>query len=92
VVGFLTARLIAAAFASTVGALAVAIGAAGALAGMPAGRALRDHPVALLAAAVILAVAGAAFQYPRAWGRGAASSAAKRSGPGRDATGAPEPG
>jgi hypothetical protein len=70
VAGFLAARLIASMVASAAGALAVAVGAAGALRSTGVGRALHDHPVAVLAAAVILAVAGAAFQFPRAWGRG----------------------
>jgi len=70
VVGFLAARLVASAAASLAGALAVAIGASGALRATPPGRALLAHPTALLAAAVILAVAGTAFQLPRAWGRG----------------------
>ena len=69
--GLLAARPVAAAVASTVGALAVALGAAGALHGTGPGRALLAHPTAILAAAAILAVAGTAFQYSRAWGRGA---------------------
>jgi hypothetical protein len=92
VAGFLLARLVAAAVAATVGALAVALGATGALRPTGVGRALLDHPVAILAAAVILSVAGAAFQFPRSWGRGAAGPAGKREAPRGPAAGAPEPG
>jgi hypothetical protein len=83
VAGFLAARLIASMVASAAGALAVAVGTAGALRSTGVGRALHDHPVAVLAAAVILAVAGAAFQFPRAWGRGGAQrdSGSTRSSP-----------
>jgi predicted membrane protein len=90
VVGFLLARLVASAVAATVGALAVALGGTGALRPTAVGRALLDHPVAILAAAVILAVAGAAFQFPRAWGRGAAGPAAKREAPGGPSASAAE--
>jgi hypothetical protein len=78
VVGFLAARLIASLAASAAGALAVALGAAGALRPTAVGRALQDHPVAILAAVVVLAVSGAAFQFPTAWGRGAVGSTGKR--------------
>ncbi len=69
--GLLAARPVAAAVASGVGALAVALGLAGALHGTGPGRAILAHPASILAAAAILAVAGTAFQYSRAWGRGA---------------------
>jgi hypothetical protein len=75
--GVLAARPVAAAVASGVGALAVSIGAAGALQGTGPGRALLAHPTAILAAAAILAVAGTAFQFSRAWGRGGKSSSGK---------------
>jgi len=75
VLGVLAARPVAAVVASGAGALAVAVGAAGALRGTPPGRALLAHPSAMLAAAAILAVAGTAFQYSRAWGRGGEASA-----------------
>jgi hypothetical protein len=70
VAGFFTARLVASALASLAGGIAIAIGAAGAIRATPPGRALLAHPTALLAAAVVLAAAGTAFQFPRAWGRG----------------------
>lgn len=70
VLGVLAARPVAAAVASAVGALAVTIGVAGALGGPGPGRALLSHPMAVLAAAAILTVAGTAFQLSRAWGRG----------------------
>lgn len=92
VAGFLSARLVASVIASAVGAMAVAVGATGALLARTAGRALHDHPVAILAVALILAVAGAAFQYPNAWGRSAAGPARKRGDPRRVAPDAPEPG
>jgi len=75
VLGVLAARPVAAVVASGAGALAVAVGAAGALRGTAPGRALLAHPSAMLAAAAILAVAGTAFQYSRAWGRGGEASA-----------------
>ena len=53
-----------------IGALAVAVGAAGALRTTVPGRALSAHPTAILAAVAILTVAGTAFQLSRAWGRG----------------------
>jgi len=77
VLGVLAARPVAAVVASGAGALAVAVGAAGALRGTAPGRALLAHPSAILAAAAILAVAGTAFQYSRAWGRGGEASARK---------------
>ena len=92
VAGFLLARLVASAVAASVGALAVALGAAGALPATSPGRALLAHPVAILAIAVVLAVAGAAFQLSRAWGRGAPGSAGKREPPRRPSGEAPEPG
>ena len=75
--GVLAARPVAAAVASGFGALAVSVGAAGALQGTGPGRALLAHPTAILAAAAILAVAGTAFQLSRAWGRGAKPSPGK---------------
>jgi hypothetical protein len=66
-----------AAVASAAGALAVAVGAAGALRGTVPGRALVAHPFAILAATIILGVAGTAFQLSRAWGRGAAPAKGK---------------
>ena len=75
--GLLGSRLVSSAVASGVGAVAVAVGAAAALRGTGLGRALQRHPSAILAAAVILAVAGTAFQLSRAWGRGAAPAAGK---------------
>ncbi|MCX5731851.1 MAG: hypothetical protein NTY18_11000 [Deltaproteobacteria bacterium] len=92
VAGFLAARLIASLVASTVGALAVALGAAGALGATTVGRSLLDRPVAILAAAVVLAVAGAAFQFPNAWGRGAAGKAGNRDRSRGTVPDAPEPG
>ena len=92
VAGFLAARLIASLVASAVGAMAVTLGAAGALGATNVGRALHDHPVAILAVAVILAVAGTGFQYPNAWGRRAAGPARKRDASRRAAPDAPEPG
>jgi hypothetical protein len=80
ILGILAARPVAAAVASGAGALAVAVGAAGALHGTGPGRALLAHPSAMLAAAIILAVAGTAFQFSRAWGRGAETSS-RRSAP-----------
>jgi predicted membrane protein len=77
VLGVLAARPVAAVVASGAGALAVAVGAAGALRGTAPGRALLAHPSAILAAAAILAVAGTAFQYSRAWGRGGEGPARK---------------
>jgi len=77
VLGVLAARPVAAVVASGAGALAVAVGAAGALRGTAPGRALLAHPSTMLAAAAILAVAGTAFQYSRAWGRGGEASARK---------------
>jgi len=70
VVGFFATRLVASAAASLAGALAISIGAAGALRATLPGRALLAHPTALLAATIVLAAAGTAFQLPRAWGRG----------------------
>lgn len=75
--GVLAARPVAAAVASAVGALALAIGAAGALGGPGPVRALLAHPMAILAVAAILTVAGTAFQFSRAWGRGAKLSSAR---------------
>ena len=72
--GFLLARLVASLAAASAGAVAVAVGGAGALRATAPGKALLDHPVAILAVAVLLGVAGAAFQYPRAWGRGDAGA------------------
>jgi hypothetical protein len=69
--GLLAARPVAAFAASGVGALAVGVGAAGALWGTVPGRALAAHPAAILAAVAILTIAGTAFQLSRAWGRGA---------------------
>jgi len=92
VAGFLAARLVASVIASAAGAMAVAVGATGALRATIVGRALHDHPVAILAVALILAVAGAAFQYPNAWGRSAAGPARKRGAPGRVAPDGPEAG
>jgi hypothetical protein len=92
VAGFLAARLVASMLASLVGALAVVVGATGALLPTTVGRALHDHPVAILGAAVILAVAGAAFQYPRAWGRSTAGSARKGDASGRVAPDGAQPG
>jgi len=92
VAGFLAARLIASVIASAVGAMAVALGATGALRATSVGRALHDHPVAILAAAVVLAVAGAAFQYPKAWGRSTVGPARKRDASRRVAPDVPEPG
>ena len=92
VAGFLASRLVASMIASSVGAVAVAVGATGALLATTVGRALHDHPVAILAAAVILAVAGAAFQYPRAWGRSTAGSARKGGASARVAPDVPQPG
>ncbi len=68
--GILLARLLASLGAAAAGALAVTIGAVGALSGTAAGKALLGHPVSMLAVIVLLTVPGAAFQYPRAWGRG----------------------
>lgn len=70
VVGFLSTRIVASAAASLAGALAIAVGAAGALRATMPGRVLLAHPTALLAATIVLAAAGTAFQFPRAWGRG----------------------
>lgn len=92
VAGFLAARLVASVVASAVGAMAVAVGATGALRATTVGRALHDHPVAILAIALILAVAGAAFQYPNAWGRSAAGPPRKRGDSRRAVPDAPEPG
>jgi hypothetical protein len=94
VLGFFLARLVASAVAASVGALGVALGGAGALGSTGAGRALLAHPVAILASAVVLAVAGAAFQYPRAWGRGAEPAGGKGKGapPRRPGADAPEAG
>jgi hypothetical protein len=89
--GVLAARPVAAAVASGVGALAVALGTAGALGGAGPGRALLAHPMAILAAVTVLAVAGTAFQYSRAWGRGARPPSGKPS-PGAPVKGAAEPG
>jgi hypothetical protein len=75
--GVVAARAVAAAVASGAGALAVVVGAAGALRGTVPGRALLAHPSAMLAAVTILAVAGTAFQYSRAWGRGGETSTRK---------------
>jgi hypothetical protein len=80
IAGILLARLVASLAASAVGAVAVAVGAAGALRDAPAGRAALEHPVSIVAGVVLLAVAGAAFQYPRAWGRGG-GKAEKGGGP-----------
>jgi hypothetical protein len=77
--GILAARPVAAAVASGAGAMAVAVGAAGALRGTTPGRALLSHPSAILAAAVVLAVAGTAFQVSRAWGHGAKATPRKAS-------------
>jgi hypothetical protein len=65
--GLVLARWLAAAVAGCVGALASVIGLAGLLHGLGAGRALSAHPVAVLAASVVLAVAGTAWQLPTAW-------------------------
>jgi len=67
--GLVAARLVAAAVAAAIGAFALALGLAGALQHAGVGRALAAHPAALLAVAVVLAVAGAAFQLPSAWRR-----------------------
>jgi hypothetical protein len=77
VLGVLAARPVAAAVASGAGALAVVVGATGALRGTGPGRVLLAHPSAMLAAVTILAVAGAAFQYSRAWGRGGETASRK---------------
>jgi hypothetical protein len=92
VAGFLAARVVASVIASAVGAMAVAVGATGALSATAVGRALHDHPVAILAVALVLAVAGAAFQYPNAWGESAAGPPRKRGDSRRAAPDAPEPG
>jgi len=92
VAGFLSARLVASVIASSLGAMAVAVGATGALLATTVGRALHDHPVAILAIALILAVAGAAFQYPKAWGRSTAGSARKGGASTRVAPDVPQPG
>jgi hypothetical protein len=52
-------------FASLVGGLAVALGGVGILAHHPVGRELAAHPFALLAIAIVLGVAGTAFQLGR---------------------------
>jgi hypothetical protein len=60
------------------------VGLAGLLHALGAGRALAAHPVAVLAAAVVLAVAGTAFQLPAAWsagGEGTRGPAAPRGAP-----------
>jgi hypothetical protein len=75
--GVLAARPVAAAVASGAGALTVVVGAAGALRGTVPGRVLMAHPSAMLVAVTILAVAGTAFQYSRAWGRGGETSSRK---------------
>ena len=75
--GVLAARPVAAAVASGAGALTVVVGAAGALRGTVPGRVLLAHPSAMLVAVTILAVAGTAFQYSRAWGRGGETSSRK---------------
>lgn len=79
ILGILASRLVASAVASGVGAVAVAVGAAAALRGTGPGRVLQAHPTATLAAAVVLAVAGTAFQLSRAWGRGAGPAVGKGS-------------
>ncbi len=81
VAGLLAARLVASAVAAGVGAVAVVVGVSGALRATGAGRALSAHPVAILGAACILGIAGAAFQYSRAWGRGAAPGKGKGAPP-----------
>jgi hypothetical protein len=80
IAGLVFARTVAALVASGAGALAFAVGVAGALAGTGAGRALAAHPVAVLAVAVVLGVAGTAFQLSRAWGRGADGDSGKGTG------------
>jgi hypothetical protein len=75
--GFAGSRLVASAVASGLGAVAVAVGAMGALRGTASGRVLQAHPTATLAAALILAIAGTAFQFSRAWGRGSGAPPAK---------------
>ncbi len=79
--GVLAARPVAAVAASGVGALALAVGAAGALRETGPGRALVAHPTAILAAVAILTVAGTAFQLSRAWGRGAEAAPARGAAP-----------
>jgi hypothetical protein len=69
-VGLLAARWVASATAAGVGALLFAIGGAGLLRDTGLGRSVVRHPVSILAVATVLAVAGAAFQLSRAWGRG----------------------
>lgn len=77
VLGFLGSRLVASAVASGLGAVAVAVGASAALHGTGPGRMLQAHPTATLAAAIVLCVAGTAFQFSRAWGRGSGAPAGK---------------
>lgn len=72
-VGILLARLVASLAAAAAGAVAVTVGVAGALHATAVGKALLGHPVSLLAVVVLLTVSGAAFQFPRAWGRGNAA-------------------
>jgi hypothetical protein len=72
-VGAVLARLVVAAVASAIGAMVLALGVAGLLAHAGAGEMLLSHPVALVGLAAVLAVAGVAFQLPRAWPAGAAA-------------------
>lgn len=66
-VGALAREWVAALAAGGLGAVGVVGGALGLLARQPVGRALVDHPWAVVAVWAILAVAGAAFHAGRAW-------------------------
>jgi len=88
VAGVLLARLVAAVVASALGAVVLSLGVAGALAHAGAGRVLSTHPVALLAVAAILAVAGVALQLPRAWTAAMPAARKPAAAPEGDATGA----
>lgn len=66
-VGALAREWVAALAAGGLGAAGALAGALGLLSKHPIGRALGDHPMAVLAIWTILAVAGAAFHAGRAW-------------------------
>jgi len=67
--GWVLARWVAAAVASSTGAFAVSLGIAGVLEHLGAGPKLAGHPAFLLALTAVLSIAGFAHQLPSAWRR-----------------------
>jgi len=72
--GLVAARPVAALVAASIGAWAASLGVAGLLRHAGARPRMDAHPAAVLAVAIVLAVAGFAFQLPSAWRKGATSA------------------